>query len=104
MEIKLGRKLKEDEVVHHIDNNKQNNDVGNLIVMNKREHLSLHNAGVPKPKPIGWKPKNTLSVKKVNMIKKLLLDGLNNSEIARKIKVSDYTVGRYKKKFEEFKK
>lgn len=38
----LGRKLEEWEHVHHIDENKQNNDPSNLIVKSKSEHLRDH--------------------------------------------------------------
>lgn len=42
MEKKLGRKLTTDEVVHHIDGNKTNNNPNNLLVMNRGEHSRLH--------------------------------------------------------------
>lgn len=38
----LGRKLKPDEVVHHIDRNKRNNSLDNLVVMTRSEHSRLH--------------------------------------------------------------
>lgn len=38
----LGRYLKHDEVVHHIDMNKQNNNPNNLVVLTNRDHLRLH--------------------------------------------------------------
>lgn len=39
----LGRKLKKNEVVHHIDLNKQNNDEKNLVVLpSNSEHSHLH--------------------------------------------------------------
>lgn len=38
----LGRILQKDEVVHHVDGNKKNNNPKNLEVMNKRERASLH--------------------------------------------------------------
>ena len=39
----LGRKLKKNEVVHHIDLNKQNNDEKNLVVLpSNLEHSHLH--------------------------------------------------------------
>ena len=41
----LDRALGNDEVIHHIDGNKKNNDISNLKVMTGREHSSLHNAG-----------------------------------------------------------
>lgn len=42
MEDVLGRKLLPDEVVHHKDGNKQNNDPNNLQVMSPSEHSSYH--------------------------------------------------------------
>ena len=38
MELHLGRQLKEDETVDHIDQNVQNNDISNLRVITRREH------------------------------------------------------------------
>ena len=38
----LGRPLKRDEIVHHIDGNKRNNDPSNLMVMTQSEHCRLH--------------------------------------------------------------
>ena len=42
MEQELGRELRQDEVVHHIDGDKRNNDVSNLQVMTRSEHARLH--------------------------------------------------------------
>jgi len=42
METKLGRKLKKEEVVHHIDGNKTNNNLDNLQLMTRSEHSSHH--------------------------------------------------------------
>ena len=43
MESKLGRRLKPDEVVHHIDKNKQNNSPDNLMLFaSQREHDLFH--------------------------------------------------------------
>ena len=42
MEEKLGRKLKSDEIVHHIDGNKLNNDPTNLELTNRRDHINKH--------------------------------------------------------------
>ena len=38
MEEKLGRYLKPTEVVHHIDGNSLNNSIGNLEILEKKEH------------------------------------------------------------------
>lgn len=42
MEQILGRKLTKDEIVHHIDGNKLNNDPSNLQIMSRAEHARLH--------------------------------------------------------------
>lgn len=39
---KLRRALKSDEVVHHIDGNKNNNKKNNLQVMTRPEHSAVH--------------------------------------------------------------
>lgn len=38
----LGRRLKPDEVVHHIDTDKQNNANTNLLICTNRYHHWLH--------------------------------------------------------------
>ena len=42
MEQYLDRKLRPDEVVHHIDGNKLNNNIENLKIMTRGEHSKLH--------------------------------------------------------------
>lgn len=42
MSEKIGRPLTEDEVIHHIDGNKANNDIQNLQLMTPETHTSLH--------------------------------------------------------------
>lgn len=43
VEKSLNRLLKYNEVVHHKDMNHTNNDINNLIVMDRAEHTRLHN-------------------------------------------------------------
>ena len=42
LEEKLGRKLKKNEIAHHIDRNKQNDNPENLELMNKTQHDKMH--------------------------------------------------------------
>ncbi len=43
MEKKLGRKLKNNEIIHHIDGDKSNNSIPNLkLFSNQSEHLKEH--------------------------------------------------------------
>lgn len=43
MEQKLGRNLKQKEVIHHIDKNRLNNKINNLMVFkNNAEHIKYH--------------------------------------------------------------
>lgn len=43
MEKYLRRELNRREVVHHLDRDRANNRIGNLIVMDIAEHTALHN-------------------------------------------------------------
>lgn len=42
MEERIGRALLDDEVVHHIDGDKSNNDINNLALMTRSAHTRLH--------------------------------------------------------------
>lgn len=51
----LGRPLKRNEIVHHIDGNKHNNDPSNLQVMTQAEHIREH--WHQEVQPITWNGK-----------------------------------------------
>lgn len=42
MENHIGRKLEPDEIVHHIDRNRSNNELDNLQIMKRTDHSKLH--------------------------------------------------------------
>lgn len=46
IELELGRKLKRNEVVHHIDGNYFNNDRSNLIVLTISDHVKVHHGSL----------------------------------------------------------
>lgn len=52
MENKLGRLLLASEVVHHIDENKDNNDLSNLQVMSASDHVKHHRQIRPRVEPV----------------------------------------------------
>ena len=45
MEVLIGRKLKTNEVVHHIDGDALNNSLDNLKLMDRASHARLHTTG-----------------------------------------------------------
>lgn len=48
MEQKIGRQLLQNEIVHHIDHHRLNNNINNLQLMTTEEHSSYHSkARVP---------------------------------------------------------
>lgn len=42
MERKIGRPLLENEMIHHIDHDKTNNDLSNLMIVTRQEHGKIH--------------------------------------------------------------
>lgn len=50
MEQKVGRKLKRNEYVHHINGDKLDNRIENLMIMSPQEHNELHKTKLPKTK------------------------------------------------------
>lgn len=55
VEAQIGRRLTFNEVVHHIDGNKHNNDLSNLVVLTRQTHMREHGLGIPGMK-LWWKP------------------------------------------------
>jgi hypothetical protein len=39
---KIGRKLSSKDIVHHIDGNYKNNNLSNLLLTNRSEHIKIH--------------------------------------------------------------
>lgn len=66
METKLGRKLNFNEVVHHKDEIKDNNDLENLEIISRSEHSYNHRLG------------NTNSEECINLIKKKAITRYTN--------------------------
>lgn len=42
VEKAIGRRLTSDEIVHHIDSNKKNNKIENLVILTRNEHARIH--------------------------------------------------------------
>jgi hypothetical protein len=55
LEVREGRKLNSNEIVHHADSNPLNNDPANLVILTRSQHQRLHACSSRKP----WKIEET---------------------------------------------
>jgi hypothetical protein len=75
----IGRCLGDNEVVHHLDMDRLNNSVDNLLVMDRGQHMKLHqwlDRGAPMTKVIGEKRLNSGNTKSNNEPKYCAVCGL----------------------------
>lgn len=93
MEKFLGRKLDFNEIVHHIDGNKLNNDIKNLKIISREEHTSFHQTGLKKKG--NYNPYNKIDDDKIKAILKYHKKGFSYRKIAKIVKVSNNTVRLY---------
>lgn len=104
MEMKLGRYLTENEVVHHKNEIKHDNRLENLELMEHGEHTTMHHTGAKRSietkEKLSIRAKKRMENRKNNPaykdIDKQLIDmveqGCKAREIARKLNVTERTV------------
>jgi hypothetical protein len=115
VKVGLGRIVKEDEVVHHINEDPFDNRIENLQVMTKSEHMKLHHPrdysrfgvsaaedrqawhkcyNVELREKRGAKPARIITKAEYQNIKMLLDLGMRQAEIAKKYKLCRGTITR----------
>ena len=102
MEQYLGRPLCRDEVVHHKDGDKSNNDIENLELMSLSEHSRQHQLGSQRSEETKQKlseilaghkaPNRKLNNDQVEEIRELHNNGVSNRKIAKMFDVSRQTI------------
>lgn len=91
MEKKLGRYIDKWEVVHHLDHNKTNNHISNLILTNRKEHLiKYHYSSLIERLP------RKLNNWQVKEIKKRLSLGEKSTKIAEDYSISPRAIRYYR--------
>ena len=76
VEQHIGRKLADTETVHHLDGNRTNNRISNLVIMQRSEHSGLHHQP-------GWD---------IETVKTLRLEGLTYKQIGEKLGVNGHSI------------
>ena len=103
VEAEIGRRLRRDEIVHHINGDKRDNRLSNLVIMDLAEHSRLHMAGRTVPEEtkkrisrslVGNRNARVLSVEDVAEIKRLRELGMSFPKIAAIIGTNKWTVGK----------
>lgn len=103
MEVHLGRKLATNEVVHHKDDNKFNNEISNLELMSRSEHSRMHMIGhklkletIEKLRVHGKKAKGSpkLTDEEVIIIKQLVANGASQTKVAKQFNIHRTCIGR----------
>lgn len=88
MEQKLGRKLLSTEIVHHCDGDKHNNNIKNLEVVSRGEHMKIH--PLIKQRSIESLTKYQISFECVFNL--YINQKLSRYQIAKKLNIPVYTI------------
>lgn len=88
----FGFKNKENEVCHHIDRDKKNNNIANLQLMTDSEHATLHSTEDKGRSLKSGLAKSAINKDDIQKIKKMYSDGMLQIEISKIYNVSQSVI------------
>lgn len=102
VEARIGRRLTKSEVVHHENEVKSDNSDGNLAILGRGEHTSLHHTGAKRTEDqlarikeaVRRSARTKLTVEATEVIKAQVAIGVSQRQLAKTFGVSPMTINR----------
>ena len=102
VEKHLGRRLRKTEIVHHIDDDTQNNAIKNLMLTTHKKHMEMHNfanrvsSGQKRMNSLKSLSSAVLCEADIPEVRQMIRDGRSYTEIGDEFGVGDTAIAKIK--------